>query len=177
MSALATTTSKTNPMASTWTKAGLVRKTFKSGRKRQTDLKLYSIKEAGFLACIELEKLRTAMSDVGLSPDDVAAALVLVTPETPGQENIVYTVPVPHEDDKLPELFAKVKQITNERFGKIMSLGIVLRQLDYEADPKGGVIVWVEPFLTGPRAEKALLHAKSMWAKDKDCKGGQSKFQ
>jgi hypothetical protein len=61
-------------------------------------------------------------------------------------------------------MFAKVVDAENEMPGKIKSLGIVFRQWERNDDgSKKGVVPWVQHFLTGPRAEKALFHAKKMF--------------
>ena len=160
-------------MAATWTKAGQVRRTFKAGRPLKKD-RVVPPTIAIYEACILLDELRTAMHDAGLSPDDVRAALVLMTPETPGKENLLYLLRIP-EPGKLPKLFATVEEI--EESGKILTLGILVRQEDREAsDPKDGkvrVAVWPQPFLTGDRATRALKQAGQMFM---DGSGGKSTF-
>jgi hypothetical protein len=164
---------KANPMAATWTKAGKVRRAFKAGRQRVKD-RVLTPTAAIYEACILLDELRNAMVEAKLSKDDVQAALVLMTPETPGRENTIYVLPIP-QPKKLPELFAAVGKV--EKPGKILPLGIAVRQLDHEAknprDPKSGAVVWVQPFLTGPRAEKALIKAREIFAEGT---GGKSTF-
>lgn len=160
-------------MAATWTKAGRVRRKFKAGRPTQKDRVLTPI-AAIHEACILLDGLRNAMRAEGLSPDDVRAALVLVTPETPGRENLVYTLPIP-APGKLPVLFRKVAKI--EETGAVLPLGLVVGQMDREAydpeDPKSGAVGWVQPFLTGDRAVRALKNALQFAASGK---GGESHF-
>jgi hypothetical protein len=156
-----------NPMAATWTKAGTVRRLFKAGRQRTKDRVLTPI-AAIYEACLLLDALRNAMSEAGLSKDDVQAALVLVTPETPDMENLIHVLPIP-QPKKLPELFAKVEKL--DKPGKILPLGIAVRQLDRETE--SGAVVWVQPFLTGPRAESALKVARSAFAEGKQ---GRSTF-
>jgi hypothetical protein len=172
MTGLQKTTGK-NPMAATWTKAGKVRRTFKAGRRLQKD-RVLTPTVAIYEACILLDELRNAMVEADLSKDDVQAALILMTPETPGKENLIYVLPIP-QPKKLPELFATVGKV--EKPGKILPLGIAVRQLDHESktpeDPKSGAVVWVQPFLTGPRAEAALIQARKLFA---DGSGGTSEF-
>jgi hypothetical protein len=158
---------KANPMAGTWTKAGKVRRAFKAGRQRQKDHVLTPI-AAIHETCILLDEIRNAMREADLSADDVQAALVLVTPETPGRENLIHVLPIP-KPKKLPELFATVSKI--EKPGKVLPLGLVIRQLD--EDVESGAVVWAQPFLTGPRAEAALIQARKMFA---DGSGGKSTF-
>jgi hypothetical protein len=156
-----------NPMAATWTKAGKVRRSFKAGRQRVKD-RILSPNVAIHEACILLDALRAAMVEAGLSKDDVQAALVLVTPETPDMENAIYVFPIP-QPKKLGELFAKVEKLAKP--GKIIPLGIAVRQVDRESET--GAVVWLHPFLTGPRAESALKQARGDFA---DGKGGRSNF-
>lgn len=160
----------TNLMAGTWTKAAKVRRSFKAGRPLQKDRVLTTTK-AIHEACILLDDLRNAMRQSGLSADDVQAALVLVTPETPGLEDAVYVLPVP-QPKKLPDLFANVAKV--EKTGEVLPLGIAVKQRDHEAydpkDPKSGAVVWVQPFLTGPRAVAALKHARDLFGE-----GGEGK--
>src|SRR5450432_1865608 len=167
------TKKKKNPMAGYWTKAGSVRKTFKAGRPLQKD-RVVKLTTAAHEACIMLNELREAMAAVpGLSPDDVAAALVLMTPETLGQENAVFFIEAHHDVKKLPKMFFNKQKAAYEMPGKIMSLGIAVRQVDHDADTKNGVVTWVEPFLTGRRAETALIHARNMFGEGKE---GKSEF-
>jgi hypothetical protein len=158
---------KANPMASTWTRAGKVRRAFKAGRQRVKNLVLtptVAIHES----CILLDELRNAMREADLSADDVQAALVLVTPETPSREDMVYVLRIP-QPGKLSELFANVAKL--EKPGKILPLGIAIRQVDQDSET--GAVVWVQPFLTGPRAERALIQARKLFA---DGSGGKSEF-
>jgi len=160
-----------NPMAATWTKAGKVRRAFKTGRQIQKN-RVLTPTVAIYEACILLDEIRHAMSEAHLSPDDVQAALVLVTPETPDRKNWVYVLVVP-PPEKLPELFANVEEI--ERPGKVWPLGILLRQVDREAqkEDKVPVAVWPRPFLTGDRATRALKKAGELFLTGS---GGKNSF-
>ncbi len=156
-----------NPMAATWTKAAKVRRAFKVGRQRQKDRVLTPV-AAIHETCILLDSLRNAMDEAGLSREDVGAAVVLVTPETPDRENLVYVLKVPPPKE-LPKLFLEVAKI--EKPGKILPLGVALWQLDRERDPKDGGVVWMHPFLTGPRAERALIRARQIFQEGAGGKG------
>jgi len=157
-------------MASTWTQAAKVRRAFKAGRRRQKDRVLRPI-AAIYEACILLDDLGQAMHDAELSPDDVGAALILMTPEAANMENIVYTLRLP-KPAELPRLFAEVEKI--EKLGKVLPLGIAVWQRDREAtDPKNEGVVWVQPFLTGERAARALTLAKSRFVNGD---GGEDRF-
>jgi hypothetical protein len=160
----------TNLMAGTWTKAAKVRRMFKAGRKRQKDRVLTPTK-AIYEACILLDDLRNAMREAGLSADDVRAGLVLMTPEAPSGFDQVQALPIP-QPKELPDLFAKVSRA--EKAGLMLPLGIVIQQRDREGeDPKSLGATWVEPFLTGPRAVRALIEARRAFG---DGQGGKSTF-
>lgn len=151
-----------NPMARTWSKAALVRRKFKAGRPIQKDRVLSPI-AAIHEGCILLDDLRNAMRDAGLSPDDVRVGIVFVTPETPDTENVVYTLRIPRDPRDLPKLFKKMEEIVTA--AKVLPLGLLAGQTDRETmepdDPKSGAVVWVQPFLTGDRAVRALKTAKN----------------
>lgn len=163
-------------MADTWTKAAKVRRAFKAGRPSQKN-RVIDPERALYEACILLGEVRDEMVDAGLSQDDVQAALVLVTPETPGRENMVYVQRVP-QPEKLPELFENVAEI--EKLGRVLPLGILIWQLDREiADPKENkirAVVWPHPFLIGDRATKALKRAGDIFMASSGASGGQSAF-
>ncbi len=101
---------------------------------------------------------------------------MLMTPEAENLENIIYTLLVP-PPGQLPRLFAELEKI--ERHGKILPLGLAVWQLDREAtnsvDPRGTPVVWVQPFLTGERAARALIQARNDFGKDFG-KNHQAKF-
>jgi hypothetical protein len=161
-----------NLMASTWTKAGMVRRAFKAGKPRQKDL-LLTPKRAMFEGYILLSEIQDAMSKAGLSANDVQAALVFMTQDSPGAD-LIYVAPIP-ETKQLPELYSKVKKL--EKDGGWVPLGIAVKQVDREAyepkDPRSGAVVWVQPWLTNPRAARALLKARSAFAEGEE---GKSAF-
>ena len=160
-----------NPMAGTWTKAAKVRRAFKAGRPLQKD-RVLSTNAAIYEACILLDSLRTAMGAAELPVEDVRACLVLVTPEAPDLENVVFVVPIP-EPNKLPELFANVAKVA--KVGAVLPLGIAVWQKDRDPKAPSGAVAWVQPFLTGPRAESALRKARQIVAEGKG-KEGKSTF-
>src|ERR1700721_1581781 len=124
------TKASANPMAATWTKAGKVRRSVKAGRRLQKD-RVLTPTVAIFEACILLDALRNAMREADLLEDDVRAALVLVTPETHGREDMIYVLRIP-QPGKLSELFANVAKL--EKPGKILPLGIAIRQVDQDSE-------------------------------------------
>ncbi len=159
MTALEEKASTSNPMAATWTKAALVRRAFKAGPPRRKDLVLAPTR-AMFEGCILLNGLQVAMRDAGLSEKDVQAALILMSPPG-GDADLVNILPIP-ETKRLPELYAKVKKLEAEGW---LPLGAAIKQIDREAydpkDPKSGAVMWVQPWLTNPRATRALFAARA----------------
>ena len=117
-----------------------------------------------------LHKLQKAMSKEGLSENDVQAALVLIN-EGMG---LIYMLPLP-ETKHIPELYGKLKKL--EKDGHWSPLGIAIKQLDRETadqkDPMSGAVVWVHPWLTSPRAARALIKARSIMAEGQE---GKSTF-
>lgn len=157
-------------MASTWTKAAIVRRKFKAGRQRQTDLVLTPTRAVleGYILLHELQK---AMVEAGLPEEDVHAALVLITPGVPGGVDKIYVLPFP-DMNRLPELYGKVRKLHDA--AGVVPLGIVVSQTDRETqDPKSTGAVWVQPWLTGTRAARALLKARQVCANGGE---GESKF-
>lgn len=161
-------------MAATWTKAGTVRRAFKAGRQRQKDLILTPTK-AMFEGYILLTDIQAAMTNAGLSAKDVQVALVLMTQDSSGTD-LIYVLPIP-ETKRLPELHGKLKRLEKE--GGWVPLGVAIKQLDHEArdpeDPKSGAVAWVQPWLTNPRAARALIEARSAMAAE-DIKEGRHAF-
>jgi hypothetical protein len=164
---------KANPMAATWTKAGKVRRAFKAGKPRQKDLNL-APRPAIWEACLLRENIGAAMTGAGLSADDVQVAIVLMTPDASSGVDWVHVLPIPQTKD-LPELFTKVAKL--EKADHVVPLGVAIRQIDREAyepkDPKSGAVVWVQPFLVNPRAARALIAARQIFA---DERGGKGEF-
>jgi hypothetical protein len=158
-----------NLMAGTWTKAAKVRRAFKAGRQRQKDL-LLTPERAMFEGYILLREIQTAMRDAGLPEADVQTVLVLMTTDTSGAD-LIYAAPIP-ETKQLPVLYRKLKKLEKE--GQWIPLGIVVQQLDREEkDPKSKGAVWVEPWLTGPRAVRALIAARGAVSDNRE---GKSTF-
>jgi len=161
--------SETNPMAATWTKAGKVRRAFKAGRPRQKN-RIVSPTVAIHEACILLHELRGAMHAEGLLENDVQAALVIVTPETPDRENFVYLQVIP-DPKRLPDLFASVRKI--EKPEKMFIMGILLKQRDREL---GKDVVWPHHYLIGESAQKAMRKAGEMFQELERGSGGKAAF-
>jgi hypothetical protein len=147
-----------NLMASTWTKAAKVRRKFSAGRKREKDRIITPI-VAIHEACILLDDLRNAMRGAGLPVDDVRAALILVAPNAEPGLDWVHVLWVP-EPGKLPDLFQRAANVAAT--GARLPLGLGVWQMDREAND---VAVWIQPFLTGPHAAKALVEARERIAR------------
>jgi len=145
-----------NPMAKTWTKAGLVRRRLKAGKPRQKDLVL-SAEEAVLQGYGLLLAARKAMLEEGITTgaEDLKAALVLMTPEK-AKVSEVQVLGIPREFASLPRLHAKATQL--ERTEKLVPLGIAFWQRDRETDDEP--TVWVQQWLVNPRAEQATREAR-----------------
>lgn len=147
---------KPNLMAATWTKASKIRRIFKAGRPRQSDLVLSPTK-AVLEGCAVLHELRTKMSEAGLSEDDAQAALVFVSDA--GTHDLIQVFPIPPVEG-VPGLYGKAKKL-GEGW---RPLGIILWQMDREAaDPKvqdSGAVIWAQPWLADQRSARALLAAR-----------------
>lgn len=151
-------------MASTWTKAGKVRRSFKTGRQRQKDRQVTPI-TAIHETCILLDELRTAMYDAELNPDDVRAAIVIVTPpESKNKQGFMYVLQVP-PSKQLPRLFATVEEIKNP-----VMVGLVFAQMDREMearDPGKAVATWLHPFHVDAKAMELLHDARMKLGQEK----------
>jgi hypothetical protein len=145
-----------NLMASTWTKAALVRRKFKAGRQRQKDREITPL-VAIHEACILLDDLRNAMREQSLPVEDVRVALVLMVPNAAPDRDLVHVIWVP-EPEELPGLFQRVAGV-----GGALPLGLGVWQRDREASE---AVVWTQAFLTGPDAVKALIEARKRLAND-----------
>jgi hypothetical protein len=133
-----------NPMAGTWTKAGLVRRKFRAGPSQRKDRILAPVK-AVFETCMLLDDIREKMRDAGLDPSDVHAAMVVE------DSRFRYLLKVP-EPKRVPELLNAVESINDP-----VIVGLIFVQLDREVeDPKKAAATWVHPFRVGPNAERSL---------------------
>ena len=143
------TKTESNPMASTWTKAASIRRKFKAGPPRRNDL-VYDCERAalqGYMLFLEIRKAMQAEIPTGAK--DIRAALVLMTPE-----NLVYLLAIPKLEG-LPALSAKAMQL--ERTEKTVPVGVAVWQRDREAQED---VVWVQPWLVNPQAERAAREAQ-----------------
>lgn len=142
-------------MTSTWTKAAKVRRALGAGKPAIKDRE-YDIESAVMAARALLMEIRKERSLAGIEEwwDDVAVALLLMTPEQ-AKKDKVYLLPISRDFDDLAILYKNAMHLkTTER---AVPLGAAFWQLDREA---GGVVdVWVEQWLTGPRAMLAATRA------------------
>jgi hypothetical protein len=155
-----------NLMSATWTKASKVRRAFKAGKKRKNDIVL-TPKRAMFEAYILLGEVRDAMREAGLPESDVQAALVLLMKDGSPGVDLIYIARIP-DTQHIPELNRKLKALEKE--GPWDPVGVILMQLDREADPKSGSAVWGQPWLVNPRAARALFEAGKAAAAGKEGK-------
>lgn len=151
-------------MEATWTKAAKVRRAFRAGRPLKKD-RIVTPVVAIHEACILLDGLQTAMHEAGLPVEDVRAALVLTVPNAEQDWDFVHVLRVP-EPAQLPDLFRRVADV--EATGKVLPLGLGVWQRDREAD---SAVVWVQPFLTGPRAVRSLMIARQKLAEGQNGTG------
>lgn len=145
----------TNLMESTWTKAAIVRRKFKAGKKRQKDLE-YDLERAILEARILFIEFRAAMLKEGIptSARYARAALVLMTPDE-SDVNRVSALSVPRDLDGLPELADRAARL--ERAEKVVPLGVAIWQRDPEA---GEQVAWVHPWRVNQRAQQAAKAAE-----------------
>jgi hypothetical protein len=166
------TVEKTNLMASTWTKAVLVRRAFNAGPKRKSD-RVLDAEEATLEAYMAFRAFRNEAAKSGLG-SAARLGLMLMDTKCKGRDEIMG---VPTKLENIAELFAKVKKAT--KGGEVVPLGLLywLRDDDPEAvkTPKGAnwdgeevemlipAVTWVKPWLVeSPRARlvtEAARHA------------------
>jgi hypothetical protein len=117
-----------NPMAATWTQAAIVRRAFRAGPRRKTDL-VYDV-ERGFLECrILYIELRNAMIDAGIktSASDVAVGIVL----TDGSNRKAYVLPAGGSLEEFTEWAKKAERL--EKRHNVIPVGAGFWQRDRES--------------------------------------------
>ena len=144
-----------NPMARTSTKAAKVRRTFRTVKPRTSDL-VYDIENAVMAVRALFVEIRNERSQAGIDQwwDDVAVALILMTPEK-AKNDVVYLLPISRDFEDLAIVYKDAMQL--KKTEGVVPLGAAFWQLDQEAG--GEVDVWVEQWLTGPRAMLAADRA------------------
>lgn len=130
-----------NLMSSTWTKAAMVRRSFKAGRQRQKDLD-YTVDHAIHEACILLIEIRKEMLLAGIrtANEDLRALFILVSDSKGGP--LVDYEPMPTNFNALPEFAAKV--LAKEKAERARPLGVAIEMRDREAKDKS---IWVHSWL------------------------------
>lgn len=143
-------------MTSTETKAAKVRRAFRVGRPEIKNRE-YDIESAVMTARSLFMEIRKERSLAGIDDwwDDIAVALVLMTPEQT-REDRVYLLPISRDFDDLASLYKVAIQL--KKTEGVVALGAAFWQLDREAG--GEVDVWVEQWLAGPRAVLAINRAR-----------------
>jgi hypothetical protein len=148
-----------NLMAVTWTKAAKVRRAFKAGPRRKTDL-VYDTEQAVLQSYVELLELRKEMAqaEIFTSAEDVKAALVLMSSHAEFNAGVVSLLAIPRTIKNLPELSSKAERLSKK--GAMVPLGEAFWQRDRDADSKKSKTVWVQPWLVNPRAVRAAIAAQ-----------------
>ena len=153
-------------MAATWTKAAKVRRALKAGRPLRKD-RTVTPRVAIHEGCILMERLRDAMHEAELPEEDVRAAVVLMVPHYVPSRDAVHVLRIP-EPEELPALFRFVLDIEDSE--RVLTLGLGIWLWDREA---GSAVGWIQPFLTGQRAENALAKARTVL---EESEGGESRL-
>lgn len=117
--------------------------------------------------CILMEKLRDVLHEAELPEEDVRAAVVLMVPHYVPSRDAVHVLRIPGPEE-LPALFRFVSNIEDSERVLTLGLGIWLR--DREA---GSAVGWIQPFLTGHRAENALAKARTVL---EESEGGETRL-
>jgi len=156
------TESKTgNLMASTWTQASLVRRTFNAGPRRKSDLKFEDLEEAVLAAYAVFLDLRKEMKKVDLLTRDVRAALVLMTAAYEGppfNAGVVSLLAIPDTIKGLPDLLKHAERRTKD--GAMVPLGVVFWQRDKDPRAKTSKTVWVQLWRVDTRLRLAADTAR-----------------
>lgn len=152
-----------NLMASTWTKAAIVRRTFKAGPRRKSDL-VYGA-EHGFLECrILYIELRNAMLEAGIKTgaSDVSVGLILMTPWTAKGRAVVHVLHAGGSIDDFTKSARKVEQL--EKQHKAIPIGVAFWQRDHES---GQDETWVRAWRLDNASAEALAHVSKELKQEK----------
>ena len=149
-----------NLMASTWTKAALVRRAFKSGRPRKVDLRLHW-KKALLQGLIAQEDIQNAMRDQELAAEDVRVSLVLISADlkSGARQAHVWRLPMTLED--VPPIAERIEFL--ELTERIEAPGLIFLQRDRELETqipgRFNQEIWTERWLMGEDAQAAMTKA------------------
>jgi hypothetical protein len=167
--AQAETKPKENLMASTWTKAAVVRRKFKAGPRRQRDIE-YDVERALLECRILYTELRNAMVTAGIKTGavDVSVGIILTAP--PDAE--IRFVEVLSAGGDM-EAFAKqaMKAAWLEKQHKVFPIGAAFWQRDRES---GTGEVWIRSWRLG--GQSALLLTETLKYL-KDHEGNDFRFE
>lgn len=159
---IAEATKTENPMASYWSKAALVRRSFKAGPRRKMDL-VYDAERA-FLECrILYTELRKAMLDFGIETgaSDVSVGLVLMAPWE-SNDRRVYVVPAGGSLDVFAERGRKAERL--EKRHSAVPIGVAFWQRDREANQEE---VWVRPWRMDSNPVMLMVEVKNAMKTEK----------
>lgn len=149
-----------NPMAATWTPAAVVRRAFKAGPRRKTDL-VYDV-ERGFLECrILYIELRNAMIDAGIktAANDVSVGIVLMD----SNNRKAYVIPAGGNLDAFTEWAHKADRLDKKH--KVIPVGVAFWQRDRES---GQDETWVRLWRVDSETAILMTDVKKDMKQNKD---------
>ena len=145
-------------MAGTWTRGVAVKRAFKGGRKRKSDL-VYSPKRALLEALVAHEEIQGAMQSEGLRRDGAWVSLVLLSENHADGETDIHILNIPDElgvDALIKHLVETGKSST------LVPVGLKFALIDLEAEETKGIWdrdVWSQQWIMSERAERALFES------------------
>ncbi len=152
---MVTAEAKTNLMASTWTKAALVRRAFNAGPRRKSDREFEDLEDAVLAAYVSYRDIRRAMKKAELSERDARAAFVLVDATFAGQPfnaSTAVMLPIPATIKGIPDLLKDTERYAKS---KMVPLGVVFWQRDRDERAKESRSVWIQSWRVDPRLHRA----------------------
>jgi hypothetical protein len=153
---MVTATKTENLMASTWTRAALVRRAFNAGPRRKSDREFGDLEDALLAAYVSFRDIRREMKKAELSERDTRAAFVLMTAAFEGppfNAGVAVMLTIPDTIKGLPDLLRDAEKYANK--GKMIPLGVVFWQRDRDERAKEGKSVWIQSWRVDPRLQRA----------------------
>jgi hypothetical protein len=153
---MATQTRTENLMASTWTKAALVRRAFNAGPRRKSDREFEDLEDAVLAAYISFRDIRLEMKNAGLAERDTRAAFVLMTAAFEGppfNAGAAVMLTIPDTIKGLPDLLKDAERHADK--GEMAPLGVVFWQRDRDERAKESKAVWIQSWRVDPRLQRA----------------------
>jgi hypothetical protein len=148
-----------NLMASTWTKAALVRRAFNAGPRRKFDRQFEDLEDAVLAAYISYRDVRREMRKWGLPEADTRAAFVMMPPffGPPFNSGAAVMLRIPDSIHGLPTLLKDAQHYAKEGEGDLQMspLGVVFWQRDQDERAKEKESVWVQMWRVDPRLQRA----------------------